>query len=101
MIREQPLETQEVSIGHVRLVVPTEEKLLRIKGVLVLKRNATRDFPTAFWKIPIKISQESNRKIRTKSCLAQPKPAQNQTLRIAGYFAETGEPLPEAMWESV
>jgi hypothetical protein len=44
MIRERPLETQEVAIGGVRLVVPTEEELLRIKGVLILKRNATRDY---------------------------------------------------------
>lgn len=44
MIREQPLETQEVSLGGLRLVVPTEEELLRIKGVLMLKRNATRDY---------------------------------------------------------
>jgi hypothetical protein len=44
MIREKPLETQEVSISSVRLVVPTEEELLRIKGVLILKRNATRDY---------------------------------------------------------
>lgn len=44
MIRDQPLETQEVSVGGVRLVVPTEEELLRIKGVLILKRNATRDY---------------------------------------------------------
>jgi hypothetical protein len=44
MIREQPLDTQEVEIGGVQLVVPTEEELLRIKGVLILKRNATRDY---------------------------------------------------------
>ena len=44
MIREQPLETQDVTIGDVRLVVPTEEELLRIKGVLILRRNATRDY---------------------------------------------------------
>src|ERR1041384_6320002 len=44
MIRDQPLETQEVTVGDVRLVVPTEEELLRIKGVLILKRNATRDY---------------------------------------------------------
>ena len=44
MIREQPLETQEVSVGSVRLIVPTEQELLRIKAVLILKRNATRDY---------------------------------------------------------
>ena len=44
MIREAPLETQEVVVGDVRLMVPTEEELLRIKGVLILRRNATRDY---------------------------------------------------------
>jgi hypothetical protein len=44
MIREEPLETQEITIGDVRLIVPTEEELLRIKAVLILKRNATRDY---------------------------------------------------------
>lgn len=44
MIREHPLETQEIAVGAVRLVVPTEEELLRIKAVLILKRNATRDY---------------------------------------------------------
>ena len=44
LIREQPLETQEVTISGLRLMVPTEEELLRIKAVLILKRNATRDY---------------------------------------------------------
>jgi hypothetical protein len=44
LIREQPLETQEVTVGGLRLVVPTEAELLRIKAVLVLRRNATRDY---------------------------------------------------------
>jgi hypothetical protein len=44
MIREEPLETQEITVGDVRLIVPTEEELLRIKAVLILKRNATRDY---------------------------------------------------------
>lgn len=44
LIRDEPLETQEVAIEGLRLVVPTEAELLRIKAVLVLKRNATRDY---------------------------------------------------------
>lgn len=44
MIREEPLETQEITVGDVRVVVPTEEELLRIKAVLILRRNATRDY---------------------------------------------------------
>jgi hypothetical protein len=43
-IRDQPLETIEVNVGGVSLVVPTEPEMLRIKAVLILKRNATRDY---------------------------------------------------------
>ncbi|MEW5981647.1 MAG: hypothetical protein AB1806_04675 [Acidobacteriota bacterium] len=44
LIREQPLETVEVPVEGMRLVVPTEAEMLRIKAVLILKRNATRDY---------------------------------------------------------
>lgn len=44
MIREEPLEIQKLDIGGMQLVVPTEEELLRIKAVLILRRNATRDY---------------------------------------------------------
>lgn len=44
LIREQPLETQAINVGEVRLTVPTEEELLRIKAVLILRRNTTRDY---------------------------------------------------------
>jgi hypothetical protein len=44
LIRERPLQTQEVAVAGVRLQVPTEAEMLRIKGVLILKRNATRDY---------------------------------------------------------
>ena len=44
MIRDEPLETQEIAVGDLRVVVPTEEELLRIKAVLILRRNATRDY---------------------------------------------------------
>lgn len=44
LIREAPLETTSVRIEGVRVTVPTEAEILRIKGVLILKRNATRDY---------------------------------------------------------
>jgi hypothetical protein len=44
LIREQPLETMVMDYQGQRLTVPTESEILRIKGVLVLKRNATRDY---------------------------------------------------------
>jgi len=44
LIRQEPLETTTVLIGTHRITVPTEAEILRIKAVLVLKRNATRDY---------------------------------------------------------
>jgi hypothetical protein len=44
LIRDVPLETQQVEVGGVTVTVPTEAETLRIKGVLILKRNATRDY---------------------------------------------------------
>jgi len=44
LIRDVPLETREIAAGGVRLVVPTEAELLRIKAALILRRNATRDY---------------------------------------------------------
>jgi hypothetical protein len=44
LIREQPLETTEIEVGAVRVRVPTAAEMLRIKAVLILKRNATRDY---------------------------------------------------------
>jgi hypothetical protein len=44
LIREQPLETTTIEIQGQKLTVPTEAEILRIKAMLILKRNATRDY---------------------------------------------------------
>ena len=44
LIRSEPLETTEIEAEGVRLTVPTGEEMFRIKAVLALKRNATRDY---------------------------------------------------------
>jgi hypothetical protein len=44
LIRSIPLETNQVEIDGQRITLPTVAELLRIKGVLILKRNATRDY---------------------------------------------------------
>jgi hypothetical protein len=44
LIREQPLETTEIERFGQQLTVPTQAEMLRIKAVLILKRNATRDY---------------------------------------------------------
>jgi len=44
LIRSEPLETTEIEAEGVRLTVPTKAEMFRIKAVLALKRNATRDY---------------------------------------------------------
>ena len=44
LIRSEPLETAEVETNGIRLTLPTKEEILRVKSVLILKRNATRDY---------------------------------------------------------
>jgi hypothetical protein len=44
LIRDAPLETTRLDIQGRVLTVPTLAEILRIKGVLILKRNATRDY---------------------------------------------------------
>ena len=44
LIRAEPLEMDEIESNGVKLRVPTKEEMFRIKSVLILKRNATRDY---------------------------------------------------------
>ena len=44
LIRDEPLETEIKEYHGERITLPTESEILRIKGVLILKRNATRDY---------------------------------------------------------
>ena len=44
LVRSEPLETTTASIGGRTITIPTEAELLRIKGFLLLRRNATRDY---------------------------------------------------------
>lgn len=44
LVRDEPLEVTQVDVGGQQVIVPTEAEMLRIKAVLILKRNATRDY---------------------------------------------------------
>ncbi|MGL4209276.1 MAG: hypothetical protein ACRCTY_07790 [Candidatus Adiutrix sp.] len=44
LIRTAPLEISEITVSGHKVVVPTPCEILRIKGYLILKRNATRDY---------------------------------------------------------
>jgi hypothetical protein len=44
LIRQEPLETRQLQHEGLTITVPTDAEMLRIKAVLILKRNATRDY---------------------------------------------------------
>lgn len=44
LIRARPLETTTLDVAGLALTIPTDAEILRIKGVLILRRNATRDY---------------------------------------------------------
>lgn len=44
LIRAAPLQTTQIDHQGERLTVPTDGEILRIKSILILKRNATRDY---------------------------------------------------------
>lgn len=44
LIRREPLETQTIRRSGKRITLPTPGEMLRIKAVLILKRNAARDY---------------------------------------------------------
>ena len=44
LIRDEPLETMTLEHRGTPLTIPTEAEILRIKGVLIVRRNATRDY---------------------------------------------------------
>ena len=44
LTRNEPLETRRIRYHGFSLTVPTDAEILRIKAVLILKRNATRDY---------------------------------------------------------
>jgi len=44
LIRTEPLETTTLTVEDQLITIPTEAEILRIKGFLLLRRNATRDY---------------------------------------------------------
>lgn len=44
LIRGVPLDVTQIEVGGELITLPTEAEMLRIKGVLILRRNATRDY---------------------------------------------------------
>lgn len=44
LIRKEPLETTQIDHHGKKITLPSRSEILRIKGILILKRNAVRDY---------------------------------------------------------
>ncbi len=44
LIRKEPLETTTIPVGQEAVTIPSAAEMLRIKAILILRRNATRDY---------------------------------------------------------
>lgn len=44
LMRKRPLQTTAITVGSHQLVIPTVEEISRIKGILLVRRNAVRDY---------------------------------------------------------
>ncbi|MFB3905146.1 MAG: hypothetical protein ACE15E_16980 [Acidobacteriota bacterium] len=70
-IRDEPLETTQVECFGQRVTVPTQAEMLRIKAVLILSRNATRDYLDSA-ALPDHIGDDPSRGGATQLRLALP-----------------------------
>jgi hypothetical protein len=91
LIRDEPLQTQEVSIGSIRLILPTEQEMLRIKGVLILKRNATRDY-LDFAALAERLGPEKTREALVDFDRLYPQPSGESALQQL--HVQLANPLP-------
>lgn len=91
LIREEPLETTTLTTEDGRtLTVPTAAEILRVKGVLILRRNATRDY-LDFAALADRLGDEAAAALATFDAL-YPQPSGESSLQQLQ--AQLANPLP-------
>jgi hypothetical protein len=91
LIRDEPLQTRQVTVGGLTLIVPTEQEMLRIKGVLILKRNATRDY-LDFVALAERLGPEETMRALTDFDRLYPQPSGESALQQL--HVQLANPLP-------
>ena len=97
LIREAPLETTTLSVQGTAVTVPTEAEILRIKGVLILRRNTTRDY-LDFAALADRMGAESAS--RALSDFDQLYPQANGESNLQQLQAQLANPLPYDLEET-
>lgn len=91
LVRSEPLETVEMSCNGEMVVIPTLAETLRIKAVLILKRNALRDH-VDFAALASSLGQEGTiEAMRTFDGLYPQESGQSATQQL---LAQLANPLP-------
>lgn len=91
LIRDQPLDTAKIEYAGQQLTVPTPGEMLRIKGVLILKRNATRDY-LDFCAMTNHLGEEKT--VEAMRSFDQIYPQPNEESALQQLQIQLAEPLP-------
>ena len=91
MIRDQPLDTVKIVYSGQQLTVPTLAEMLRIKGVLILKRIATRDY-LDFCPMTNRLGEEKT--VEAMSGFDKIYPQPNEESALQQLQIQLAEPLP-------
>ena len=91
LIRERPLETSQVEYGGQQLTLPTLGEMLRIKGVLILKRNTTRDY-LDFCALADQLGEEAA--VEALRSFDEIYPQPNEESALQQLQVQLAEPLP-------
>ncbi len=97
LIRNKPLETQTIRWRRQAITLPTPAEMLRIKAILILKRNATRDyldFIAMFGKLGEEASAEALR------LLDRLYPQPNKESPLQQLIVQLSNPLPYDLEET-
>ena len=97
LIRAQPLDIHEVRYRDQLITVPTDAEMLRIKAVLILKRNATRDY-LDFVAMQDRLGEEATVKAMRPFDQLYPQP--NGESPLQQLFAQLAEPKPYDLEET-
>lgn len=97
LIRKKPLETIKWKHGGIEITIPTVAEILRIKAVLILKRNATRDY-LDFVALAVKLGD--NASVEALSILDELYPQPNGSSALQQLQVQLAYPLPYDLEET-
>jgi hypothetical protein len=97
LIRKKPLETQTIKWRKLAITLPTPAEMLRIKAILILKRNATRDY-LDFLAMSVKLGESAS--ADALRSLDRLYPQTNKESPLQQLIVQLANPLPYDLEET-